>query len=284
MKIIFFLFIRPLSYLPFSVLYFFSDLLYLVVYHLIGYRKKVVYQNLRNAFPEKPAGDINKIAKGFYRHLCDLIIEAIKLFHISESALIDRCRLINPALMNNYAAQGKGLVLVAGHYSNWEMAGIACDLQIPHQVVCIYTPLKNKFFNEQIRTSRSRFGMELCPKLKVKKKFEENHHKLTAFIFAADQSPTSARSAYWTRFLNQETGVMVGAEKYAKKYDQPVLFGKVSKIKRGYYTIEFIPLEDHPKDTSFGAISEKHTRLLEAIIEEQPELWLWSHRRWKKKR
>ena len=283
-KLLFYIFVKPLSYLPLPILYRLSDFFYLIVYYGIKYRKAVVFNNLRNAFPEKTEREITVIAKGFYSHFCDLIFEAVKMFSISEKELEQRCKILNPALMETYAQQGKSLIIPAGHYNNWEMAATASNQQIPHTSIGIYAPLKNKFINERIRVSRARFGMELLPKKEVKVGFERDKNRLTAVLFGADQSPTSARTAYWTTFLNQETGVMIGSEKYAKQYDYPVVFGKVMKIKRGYYEFEFIPLEDHPRETPFGEITEKHTRLLETIINENPQYWLWSHKRWKRKK
>jgi len=283
-KLLFLLFVKPLSYLPFPVLYRISDFFYVLIFYGIKYRQKVVFENIRNAFPEKTEAEIKTIAKGFYSHFCDLIIEAIKLFSISKEGLKKHCKILNPELMEAYAAQGKSLIIPAGHYNNWEMAATASNNQIPHQSIGIYAPLKNKFINEQIRKSRARFGLELLSKKEVKTGFEKDKNRLTAILFGSDQSPTSVRTAYWTTFLNQETGVMIGSEKYAKQYDYPVVFGKVTKVKRGYYEFEFIPLEDNPRETPFGEITEKHTRLLEAIIMENPQYWLWSHKRWKRKK
>ena len=283
-KLIFYLFIKPLSYLPLPVLYGLSNFFYYLVYYGIQYRKKVVFSNIQNAFPNKSAQEVTQIAKGFYRHFCDLIFEALKMFSISDAELKKRCTILNPELMEAYAAKGKSLIIPAGHYNNWEMAATASQQQIPHQSIGIYAPLKNKFINEQIRTSRARFGLELWPKKVVKESFQRDKNRLIAVLFGADQSPISSRSAYWTTFLNQETGVMIGSERYAKQYDYPVVFGKVNKIKRGYYTFEFIPLEDQPRNTKFGEITEKHTRLLEEIIIKNPQYWLWTHRRWKREK
>ena len=283
-KILFFLFIKPLSFLPFAVLYRISDFFYLLIYYGIQYRKKVVFTNLQNAFPDKTAPEITAIAKGFYSHFCDLIIEAIKLFSASEKELNKRCKIINPELMERYAKQGKSLIIPTAHYNNWEIAATVLQKQLPHQPIALYTPLKHPFFNQQIKKSRTRFGLELLSIKAFKTGLEKMPDKLRAIVFLADQSPRMARVAYWTTFLNQETGVMVGTEKYAKQYDYPVVFGKMTKVKRGFYEIEFIPLEDNPKDTSFGEITEKHTRLLEKIIIEQPQYWLWSHKRWKRQK
>ena len=283
-KIGFFFFIKPLSYLPFPILYVLSDFFYLIIYYGIKYRRKVVFSNLKNSFPEKTDQEIIAIAKGFYSHFCDLIIEAIKMFSISEKELKERCKVMNPELIVTYAKEGKSLIIPTGHYNNWEMAATTVNLQILHQPIVIYAPLRNKFFDNLIRSTRTKFGLELLSKKEVKTGLKIAPNRLRAIIFAADQSPVLARAAYWTTFLNQETGVMIGSAKYAKQYGYPVVFGKVAKVKRGYYEITFIPLVNHPKNYSYGEITEKHTRLLEAIIIENPQYWLWSHKRWKRKK
>lgn len=244
----------------------------------------MVYNNLKNSFPQKEKTRLIAIEKEFYHHFCDLLVESIKIFNISKGELIKRCRLVNPSLLKQYAQKNKSVIIYAGHYNNWELAATACNLQMPHQTVVIYAPLKNKFIDRQVQESRTKYGTVMWPMRQVKVNFEQQKTLLKAVLFAGDQSPTIARSAYWTSFLNQDTGVMIGAEKYAKKYDYPVLFGKISKIKRGYYQFEFIPLENNPSSTKFGEISEKYTRILESVIVETPQYWLWSHRRWKKKR
>ncbi|MFK7981469.1 MAG: lysophospholipid acyltransferase family protein [Saprospiraceae bacterium] len=283
-KIGFFLFIKPISYLPLFFLYRLADFFYLLVYYVIRYRKKVVFTNLKNAFPHKTTQEITTIAKDFYRHFCDLLIESIKLFSISEKELKKRCRFTNLELITQYAKEGKSLIIPTGHYNNWEMAGTAVNLQIPHQAIVVYSPLKNQFFNKIIKASRGKFGTALLSKQVLKTGLKTNPAELRAIIFAADQSPTMARAAYWTTFLNQETGIMIGSAKYAKQYDYPVVFGKITKVKRGYYEVEFIPLIDTPKAFSYGEITENHTRLLEKIIMEHPQYWLWSHKRWKRKK
>ncbi len=283
-KLLYYLLIKPLSLLPLGALHLLSDILYLLIFHVIKYRKKVVIENIRNSFPEKSEQEVLTIAKQFYRHFMDLIVEAIKVFSITEEEVIRRFRLTNPEVVDQYYDQGRSIIFVAGHYNNWEHAAIACNAQLKHQTAGIYAPLKNQFFNNLIRQSREQFGLELIPKQVVRKTFNENKDRLMAVMFGADQSPSSSKKAYWTTFLNQDTAVMFGTEKYAKDYDQPVIFGAVRKIKRGYYEATFTVLEDEPTQSPHGHISELHTRAIENMILENPQYWLWTHRRWKRKR
>ncbi len=283
-QVLYYLLIKPISLLPHFILYRISDLLYLVIYYLLGYRKEVVFQNLKNSFPEKTEKEILQIAKKFYKHLCDLVLESIKTFGISEKELIKRCKVRNPELLKHYFDQGKSIIVPAGHYNNWELAATASHIQIAHQSVGAFQPMKSDFFNKIIYKSRGKFGLKLVPLKKLKSFFESYDHEPMAMLFGADQCPRNVNRAYWTTFLNQDTGVMFGSEKYAKQYDMPVIFGRIFKMKRGYYEFEFSVITDEPRSTAVGEISEAHTRILEQIIIEKPEYWLWSHKRWKRKR
>lgn len=283
-QLVYYLLLKPISLLPYRALYALSDFICFVLYNLLGYRKKVVVTNLKNSFPDKSPQEIEAIAGKFYHHFCDLILESVKMFSITREEVNERCRIVNPEVFEHYAAEGRSLLLVAGHYNNWELAAVACDMQTPHTAVGIYSPLANRFFDNKLYQSRSQFGLELLPKKQVKPFFKNNAHRLLAFMFGADQSPSNAANAYWTTFLNQDTAVAFGTEKYAVEYNYPVVFGRINKLRRGYYTMDFTVLEDQPANTSFGEISEKHTRALEQQILEQPEYWLWTHKRWKRKR
>ncbi len=283
--IVYYLIIIPLSLLPFWVLYRISDFLYFVIYYLIGFRKKVVFQNLTNSFPEKSNDEIVDIAKKFYRHFIDLIVESVKLFSISKEEVVARSKFVNPEVLDEYFEKGQSIIVVAGHYNNWEMWAQSCDLQMKHQAVGIYTPLSNKFFNKKFADSRGRYEVFLLPKDEVKTYFKDHKDQLEAFIFGTDQSPSPhTKRVYWTNFLNQDTAVMFGSEKYANEYDYPVIYAGVKKIKRGWYEVKFELLEADPTSAAYGSITEKHTRMLEAQVLEQPEYYLWTHRRWKRKR
>lgn len=282
--VLYYLLLKPVSYLPLSVLYYLSDFLYFLLYQVTGYRKKVVFTNLRNSFPDKSEAEITVIGKAFYRHLCDVIVEAIRVFSISEEEITRRCPVTNPELADAYFEQGRSVIIAGGHYNNWEIAGIICNPQMKHQLVGIFSPLADPFLNRKMIESRGRFGLEMLPTKKVKEFFANNTHRLTATIFGADQSPSNAKNAYWTTFLHQDTAVMFGTEKYAQEYNYPVLFVRVRKLSRGYYDMSFDLLEENPASSPYGAISEAHTRALEKQILEHPEFWLWTHKRWKRKR
>ena len=283
-RILFYLLIKPLSLLPIGVLLRISDVVFFILYYIIGYRKKVVLNNLQNSFPDKSPKEIERISKKFYQHLCDLIVESVRLFSISEQEVVERCKVVNPEIFEEYYQKGQSILVTAGHYNNWEMMAVGCNPQIPHQMMGIYSSLSNPFFDKKLKESRAKFGIDLVAKQEVKSYFLENKNRPTASFFGTDQSPSSSKRAHWMEFLNQDTAVLFGTEKYAKEYNYPVLFGYIRKVRRGYYEMEFVTVEDEPLQTAHGEITEKHTRLLEEEIKNLPQYWLWTHRRWKRKR
>lgn len=283
-QLLYYLLLKPLSYLPLPVLYILSDLLFLVVYRLAGFRKKVVSTNMRNSFPGKSPQEITRLEARFYHHFCDLIVESIRMFSMPAEEAIRRCRVRNPEILEAYFHEGRSVIVPAGHYNNWELAAMAVGLQISYLPVGIYAPLRNKFFNKVFLESRSRFRLLMVPKKETTAFFADSRDRLTATLMGADQSPTFSKNPYWTRFLNQDTAVMIGTERFAREYNYPVVFGFIHKLKRGHYELEFELVEDQPTTAPAGSITERHTRLLEQEILDAPEYWLWTHKRWKRKK
>jgi KDO2-lipid IV(A) lauroyltransferase len=279
--IIYYFIILPLSVLPFRALYFISDFLYLLFYYVIGYRKKVVHQNLVNSFPKKSKQEIKEIEKKFYHHLCDLVVESVKQFSITNEEVNKRMVPLNAELFDKYKSENKSIVLAGGHFNNWELFAVAIDQCMAHQAIGIYKPLSNKFFDHKMRASRSKFGLLMISTKRIAEVYQEMKDRLIAVIYAVDQSPSNPKKAYWMRWLNQDTPMLFGAEKNAVKYDHPVLYGRINKVKRGYYTFEFVEIFDRPKETKHGEITEKINHLLEQDIVKHPQYWLWTHRRWK---
>jgi len=283
-QVLFYLIVKPLSLLPLSVLYLFSDAMYLVVYRLVGFRKKVVWNNLRNAFPDQSPAELRAVMKAFYRHLCDLIVESIRMFSMSEAEASRRCTFRETEILEDHHQAGRSVVLTTGHYNSWELAVMIMDKWIPHQTVGIYAPLSNSFFEKKINASRGKYGMVLVSKNEIADYIEQQKDQHNLYILAADQSPTYAKKVYWTRFLNQETAVAFGPEKFAKKYDMAVVYCHIYKQSRGMYEVVFENLESEPAQTQHGSITEAHVRALEKDILAAPQFWLWTHRRWKRQR
>lgn len=276
--------LRVFTGLPLRLQYVLADLLYFLM-RITGYRKKVIRSNLKNALPEKSEKERKCIERKFYRHLADSLLESVAQMGFSVKELARRFRFKNPELINSFARQGKSVLLATAHYANWEWF-TSFPLISPFKVLAIYKPLRNPFMDKLFVRIRERTGAIACPMEDVVRKIysfrDQNIPTLTYFI--VDQRPLRKSIGYWDIFLHQETPFYLGIEKIARKTNFPVFFMKVDKIKRGYYEAEFILLEEEPSGTLPYEITRKHIRLLENIIREKPELWLWSHRRWKHKR
>lgn len=277
-----------ISLLPLRVLYVFSNFFKFVLFDCIGYRKKVILTNMRNSFPEKSEKEIQVIAHKFYLYFCDLIMEVIKSLSMSYKEL-NRRFIISQDIWNmldDYADKDQPVIIAIGHHGNWEWAGNAYSAKARHAFYAIFRPLHNKGFNKIVEKVRTRFKTHLITDRDVigamRKVREQNI--LSATVFLTDQTPTG-KNMYWTKFLNQDTPVFWGIERIAHKFNYPIIYATFVREKRGYYRSEAYVLVDDPqKYPEEGAISEMHTRAIEAGILNQPETWLWTHRRWKRKK
>lgn len=274
-------FLYFLSLFPLTILYFFSDILYLILFYIIKYRRKVVAENLKNAFPEKSKEDIIKIEKKFYRYLGDLIFETIKLITISEDEIKKRFVIINLEEITKYLDNGKSVIAVSGHYGNWEMGPLAVALAIKNKIIVVYKPLSNKRFDHLINTIRSRFGTIMVPMKQTFRKIVEYKDQAHVLVLVGDQTPTREESNFFISFLNQATAIFLGVEKIAIKTNSPVVYFNIRSIRRGYYECSVKLLVENPEQTKEYEITEAHTQELEKIIHSEPEYWLWSHKRWK---
>ena len=279
-------FIYLLSLLPFRVLYGLSDVVFVLLYHVLKYRKKVVLTNLRNAFPEKSEAEIQALCIAFYRYLCDLFLEVFKTLTVSPETMLKHCCFTGQAqvVFDELAAKNQSVVLVLGHLGNWEWAGNTFSLLCEQQLYVIYHPIVNPYFDGLTYRMRTRFGTKLIAMKDTYRAMLAQKQELSTTAFIADQTPSAIHTAYWTTFLNQDTPVFPGTEIIARKLNYPVVYTRVKRVKRGYYEIDAEILIANPAETTEGEISEKHTRRLERDILEQPETWLWTHRRWKHKR
>ncbi|HEY5690848.1 MAG TPA: lysophospholipid acyltransferase family protein, partial [Cyclobacteriaceae bacterium] len=279
-----YLFLMPISSLPSWILYRISDFMYLVLYRIAGYRKKVVSNNIKNSFPEFSLAQQKLLERQFYKHFCDLVMESIKAFTISKKELQKRFVERNPELFQKYYDNGQHVTLVGGHSGNWELYAISVALNLPHQPVALYAALHSAFLNSKILASRSKFGLWMKSYAEVKEMMRKEIERPIAVIFGSDQSPNIKQQPYWTEFLHQETGVQFGAEKFARDNNTPVIFGFIHKTKRGHYEMEYKLVCEQPNELPLGAITERHTRMLEEDIRKEPSFWLWTHKRWKRKK
>ncbi|MEC3879873.1 lysophospholipid acyltransferase family protein [Parapedobacter sp. 10938] len=272
-----------ISLLPFGVLYVLSDLGYVVLYHIIGYRKAVVFKNLKNAFPEKSAEERRNIARKFYKFLPDLLVEAIKMRSISAAGVKKRMAMYQTEELERHFRAGKGVIAVTAHYGNWELGIHRIGLFTAHPALIIYKPLRNKAFDMVYNGIRSRFGAIMVPMKLTLRKIIQYRHQPHISVFVADQTPGRSDSHYFINFLNQKTPVYTGAEKIAKATGFPVVFCHIDRVKRGRYCCTFTTLVENPSAMPAHGITDIHNKFTEDIIRRKPELWLWSHRRWKRK-
>lgn len=272
--------------LPFRVLYILADMHYLLLYYVLHYRRKVVRENLVCSFPEKSVKEIVNIERKFYKHLADLSIELYKLWHMSEASIRKRCVFRNTELPRQYFNEGRSVIGVLGHYGNWEWMSSYSLWERDADFLALYKPLRDKVTNRMMKKIRSKFGAVLVAKddtLRVIARYR-SEKKLFLAGFIGDQTPNVHNLNFWTRFLNQDTPVLLGTERIARKYNIPVVSVRMRKIKRGYYEVEFVDVCSNPSGLEPGVLTDMHTRLLEKFIQEEPQYWLWSHRRWKHKR
>lgn len=278
-------FIYLIAILPFPLLYFFSDGVYFLLYRVLGYRRKVVRENLVKSFPGKQEKEIREIEGRFYRYFCDLFLETFKTLTISKKNMVKHCEFVPEtlAIFSQLAEENQSFMVAMGHFGNWEWGGNTFSICCKHQLYVIYHPLSNKYFDGLTYRMRTRFGTRLIPMKDTLREMLKNRNDLTATAFISDQAPLPDR-AYWMQFMNQDTPVFLGIEKFALKIRYPIVYITIRRVKRGYYKVfaERIELSSELQKT--GTITEIHTRKLETDIRSQPENWLWTHRRWKHKR
>ena len=266
------------------VLYIISDILYLIVYKILGYRKKVVQNNLKNSFPEKTESELEEIKKKFYRHFFDIIVETIKSVSANKYFYRKHIAINNIELLNKYHKKNQTVVLSLAHFGNWEWGNIGLSIESKQKLIGIYKVLNNDFFNTLMKDMREKFGTEMVSMENTFRYLVKNMNECKIIGLLADQSPVKNESNYWTTFLNQETSVYLGPEKIATKMNCAVLFCSVQKVKRGKYELHLEELCTNPEKTTEGEITSLYLRKMEQTINENPEYWLWTHRRWKHKK
>lgn len=273
--------------LPMRLLYVLSDILYLIIYWVIRYRVPVVRKNLKSSFPDKSEEELKQLEKAFYHHFADYIVETLKLAHISLQELQERAYVQNPELIDKLMDNGHPCCLfLMGHYGNWEWYSGSNSRFKDARLYQIYRPLNNKAVDKIFIHLRTKFGSSGIPKNDTGREVVRlvRNKVRSGVVFLADQTPSPSNLHYWTNFLNQDTSVLTGAERLARKLNTPVVFLDVQMVKRGYYTLEIQLIAENPKETPENWITEEYARRLEKSILRKPEGWLWTHKRWKYKR
>ena len=283
--ILYYLLLLPLSKLPLNVLYGLSGAAYWLAFRLFSYRKRVVRENIRGSFPDWPTARVDAQVDAFYRYFFDTFAESIKLFAMSTEEAIDRSRILNPEILYPYANEGRDVILVGGHYGNWEIGGLSFPTFFPRQtVMVIYSPLKNDTMDAVVRSNRQRTGVYMLSRRKVKWYYETKPVSPSVDIFVADQSPSNHvwEKVHWTTFLNRPTGFVAGPERYAVRENMPIFYINYRMKGRGRYEATISPLAERPREVAPGFITEAFARKLEEEIRREPTPWLWTHRRWKR--
>ncbi len=284
MYYIFYALIWTISWLPMRVLYVLSDLMFPLIYHVARYRRKVVRRNLVNAFPDYSSKQITETEKKFYHYFCDLMVEIIRQLHAPKKEMKKRMNFENLDLLIRHAEEGKSVMIMMGHYCNWEW-NVVFSLFMPGWIQSspIYQRLKNKRFDRLMLRLRSRYGAINIERNNLIRSILEMKEKGVTGVFGmiADQSPKARHIRYRMQFLNQDTPVFLGTEQLARKYGYPVYYLDVKRVKRGYYHGTFLPITTDPAATEEHEITTRFMQMLEQSIQERPEFWLWSHNRWK---
>ncbi len=271
-----------LSRLPFPLLYFLSDGIFLLVYHLIRYRRKVVRQNLELVFPEKPKEELRRIERKFYAHLCDMFLEMVKTMGISRAELDQRFTFTNLEVVRDLEEQGKSVMLMFPHYASWEWV-ISLDPHVKGQGVAIYQPINNKYFDRWVRKVRAKLGTTLITTKETRDVILRNKTEgnLITYGILSDQSPMPKKARHWAPFMGVTVPMHVGAESLCKRMDLPAIYLKIRKLRRGHYQGSFILLAENPEEVPDYGITDAFFREVENSIREAPEYYFWTHKRWK---
>jgi len=278
--LIFFIFL--IGIMPFFILYFFSDLMYVFLYRIFGYRKKVVYNNLSLSFPKTEKQELKRLMGLSYKNLTDVLVEGIKGFTMTDSQIRKRHKILNPEIIESFYKEGKSVIALPTHYGNWERGALSPGLFVQDiNVVGFYKPLSNPFVDRFMRKNRSRTGTTLVSIYETPRIFERLKNKPTIYIMAADQSPSNPNKSYWVDFLGRNTAFLHGPEKYARQHDIPLVYVEIQRVKRGYYELTLSMLAENPTELEEGEITKRYAKMLASQISRKPENWLWSHRRWK---
>lgn len=278
-------FLWIISKLPFRLFYWFSDCIYILVYYIIGYRKKIVRNNILIALPHVSEEKRLVIEKKFYHHMCDMFLEMIKTMSISSEEMKERFKITNIELLKEYEQKNKSIILLAAHYASWEWL-LSINESTSFKCYGVYKKVNNKYFDAKVRAIRSKFKSVLVTTDNTIALINDNEKNgiMSLYGLASDQSPQVHKTFHWQEFMGITVPVHTGAEMLAKRYDLEVVFAKVKKVKRGYYEATFVPIANNPKSIPDYEITDAYLKEVEQQILEAPEFYFWTHKRWKHRR
>lgn len=279
-----------IALLPMPLLYLLSQLIYVLGYHVIGYRKKVVFENLHNAYPDKEEAEIKRIAKEFYLNFSDYLVETVKMIHSNERLTRKMLSFINTELIDKLHTEGRSIMMLQGHFFHWELALMFGQEGGKHKRYVVYQRLTSEIAEKMIYRLRGRYGTNLLAMYQTVDTIKENESAQgesrtpSMYQFGADQSPMQHKIEYWSRFMNQDAAIFLAPERLAKEFNLAVVYLDLQKVGRGKYTIEYSLITDDPSNTETYFITEGYVKKLEEAIDKNPANWLWSHKRWKNKK
>ena len=286
MQLLIFILVYPfiwlLSILPLKILYFFSDGIYILIYYVIGYRKKVIRNNLKLSFPNKSDQERLEIEKKSFHHFIDIFMEMIKSFTISQNEISKRFQYKNIEVLQNFYKEKKSLIIMAGHYANWEWT-VNFSNFVPYKGYAAFVAISNKHFDRKMKSSRMRFGAHFIPTKEFIEIMGENAQEkiLAAYGLLSDQSPLLKKTYYWSEFMGNRVPVHTGAEMLSKKYNYPLVYFRTERVRRGYYTTNVEVITENPRDYNDFEITEIFLRKLEDQIRKEPAYYFWTHNRFK---
>lgn len=277
-------FLKLISRLPFTALYMVADFLFLLSYHVIRYRRRLVRKNLTKSFPHLSKNEVKKIEREFYLNLCDYAVETLKLLTISKEELKARMKYTNPELLETYKQKNQSIILLSSHQFNWEWLLVSGNLWLNIPIDFVYQPINTKFVDTLMQTCRTHFGGYAIKRDQVARELVKRKNILRGIAIVADQYPGRKQNRkYEITFLNQATVFFYGSQQMANLTQYPVLYGSVKKVKRGYYTCTLVKVAEPPYAPDSEDVVKNYAKIVEEVIQKNPAGWLWSHNRWKKR-
>ena len=282
--LLFNLFVRPLSYLPLSLLYGVADIFYVILKYLIRYRIDVIKRNINNSFPNYSASQKEKLIRDYYHFLADLMAENIKGLSISNHEIEKRVKYEGIDILEKYWNEQRNVTIMTGHNCNFEWMLMTINKYLPQTVYSFYVEISNPYFRKLILNNRTRHGLQLLQAKDACAFYQDDSIQNFANIFAADQSPPNPEKAIWANFMHQDSAFVMGAYKYSLQKNCAVVYMSIQRERRGYYKIMLTEMFANLQSVDVNTFLQRYIQSLESTINEQPAYWLWSHKRWKHKK
>jgi len=273
-----------LAAVPLPMLYAFSSFVGWITWKVVPYRKELVHNHLKLAFPEMDEKALQDVMRRYYAGFADMFVEIVKSASMPPEEIRKRVRIVNMEVPRELLAQGKSVLCVAAHQCNWEWMLLGFSLELEYPVDAAYKPLVDPWAEREMKIVRSRFGCRLIPAKELLADIIKRRGIARAVAMVADQEPTTSEHKHWTRFLNRDTAFYMGPEEIARVTKFPVFFIQMRRVSRGYYEMAFEPLQRLDEKLAPGELTERYARLVEKQIREAPPDWPWSHKRWKLKK